>query len=63
MKNKTYLPNERTNYNPTDEECMNTTVSGNPQQIPNPAKHRIVVNNIANAEFDYIEKLTQDNKE
>ncbi|MGL5153008.1 MAG: hypothetical protein ACRC7N_20815 [Clostridium sp.] len=52
-KNKSiYLPKDRTDFSPKESEIR----SGN-TPLPNPAVDPIVVNNIAQAEFDYTEDL------
>lgn len=56
-KEKPYLPKVRTDYHPSDSECQSSTGVGQTTNIPNPASDPIVVNNIANQEFDYTQDL------
>ncbi|MGL4772351.1 MAG: hypothetical protein ACRC2K_02195 [Clostridium sp.] len=51
-KNKLYLPKDRTDFYPTESELISNNTN-----LPNPAVDPIVVNNIAQAEFDYTEDL------
>jgi len=53
-----YLPKMRTNYTPSDESVESATGVDFPVNMPNPAVDSIVVNNIANQEFDYTEDMT-----
>ena len=46
-KNKPYLPNLRSWYEPSEESLGIDTI------LPNPAEDPIVVNNISYMEFDY----------
>lgn len=56
-KEKPYLPKVRTDYHPSYSECQSSTGVGQTTNIPNPASDPIVVNNIANQEFDYTQDL------
>lgn len=56
-KDSSYLPKQRTNYHPTESEVESTTGVDFPINMPNPAVDSIVVNNIANQEFDYTESM------
>jgi len=53
-----YLPKMRTDYTPSDESVESATGVDFPINMPNPAVDSIVVNNIANQEFDYTEDMT-----
>jgi len=59
-KKKSYLPNLRTNYFPTQSKCNSYTEVGHPENMPNPATDPIVVNNIACQEFDYTQDMIFD---
>lgn len=52
-----YLPKMRTNYHPSQEDVESGTGVDFPINIPNPATDSIVVNNIANQEFDYTQDM------
>ncbi|GAA0077175.1 hypothetical protein UT300005_15530 [Clostridium sp. CTA-5] len=57
-ENAPYLPKVRTDYHPTSDQIESTSVDGSVSiDLPNPAIDNIVVNNIANAEFDYTQDL------
>lgn len=56
-KNYRYLPKQRTDYHPTESEVESTTGVDFSINLPNPAEDPIVVNNIANQEFDYTESM------
>ena len=53
-----YLPKMRTDYTPSDDSVESATGVDFPVNMPNPAVDSIVVNNIANQEFDYTEDMT-----
>lgn len=53
-----YLPKMRTDYSPSDESVESATGVDFPINMPNPATDSIVVNNIANQEFDYTQDMT-----
>lgn len=53
-----YLPKMRTDYTPSDESVESATGVDFPINMPNPAVDSIVVNNIANQEFDYTQDMT-----
>lgn len=52
-----YLPKIRTNYHPDKNDVESGTGVDFPINMPNPATDSIVVNNIANQEFDYTEDM------
>lgn len=52
-----YLPKMRTNYHPDKNDVESGTGVDFPINMPNPATDSIVVNNIANQEFDYTEDM------
>ncbi|MBW6410248.1 hypothetical protein [Clostridium weizhouense] len=57
-ENASYPPKIRTDYHPTSEKIESVSVDGSVSiDLPNPAVDNIVVNNIANAEFDYTQDL------
>jgi len=56
-KDYSYLPKQRTNYHPTESEVESATGVDFSINIPNPAEDSIVVNNIADQEFDYTESM------
>ena len=53
-----YLPKMRTDYAPSDESVESSTGVDFPINMPNPTVDPIVVNNIANQEFDYTQDMT-----
>ena len=55
---QSYLPKMRTDYTPSDESVESATGVDFPINMPNPATDSIVVNNIANQEFDYTQDMT-----
>lgn len=57
-----YLPNERDNYHPHDENLKSTAPNGDVTPLPNPATDPIVCNNIAWMEFDYTDSLADEMK-
>ena len=54
---QSYLPNMRTDYEPSDESVESATGVDFPINMPNPAVDPIVSQNIANAEFDYTQDM------
>ena len=51
---KNYPPNDRTFLKPTKHELCSKSKDGSDSvKLPSPVTDDIVVNNIANAEFDY----------
>ncbi|MBE6070364.1 MAG: hypothetical protein E7208_00215 [Clostridium butyricum] len=56
-KDYSYLPKQRTNYHPTESEVESATGVDFSINLPNPAEDSIVVNNIADQEFDYTESM------
>lgn len=52
-----YLPKIRTNYHPDKNDIESGTGVDFSINMPNPAIDSIVVNNIANQEFDYTEDM------
>lgn len=59
-----YLPKMRTNYHPSNQDVESATGVDFSINMPNPANDDIVVNNIANQEFDYTQDmLTPDNND
>ena len=52
-KNKPYLPNLRSWYEPSEESLISKSPEGIDTILPNPAEDPIVVNNISYMEFDY----------
>ena len=57
MKNKknSYLPKDRTGYQPSQSSLTSGSVNGTKTKLPNTADDPIGVNNIAYSEFDYTE--------
>lgn len=57
-----YLPNERDDYHPNDENLISTAPNGDVTPLPNPATDPIVCNNIAWLEFDYTQSMADEMK-
>lgn len=55
-KHKTYLPRERTNYEPPKHALESCSPEGITSKLPSPVTDDIVVNNIATSEFDYTDQ-------
>lgn len=55
MSDKIYLPSEKTGYAPTKEDLVSYAPDGSSTKLPNTVTDPIVVNNIANVEFDNTE--------
>ena len=53
MKLNSYLPKDRSFYNPSDSRIQNFSSEDSIVNLPNPLTDSIVVNNIATQEFDY----------
>lgn len=57
MAEKIYLPSLKTNYTPSKESLVSYAPDGSSTKLPNTVTDPIVVNNIANVEFDNTEHL------
>lgn len=59
-QHKPYLPNVRTGYKPEAHSLVSHGKCSGATKLPDPIEDPIVVNNIANAEFDYTERMDVD---
>ncbi|AYE34018.1 hypothetical protein [Clostridium septicum] len=59
-KYTTYLPTERTNYKPPKHALESHGKTSGVTKLPSNVEDPIVVNNIANMEFDYTEHVDVD---
>ncbi|MGL5085846.1 MAG: hypothetical protein ACRC68_09065 [Clostridium sp.] len=60
MSKNVYLPSVKTEYKPSKKALVSYAPDGSSTKLPNTVTDPIVVNNIANAEFDNTEHLDVD---
>lgn len=60
MSKKTYLPSEKTGYTQTKDDLVSYAPDGSFTKLTNTVTDPIVVNNIANVEFDNTEHFDVD---